>query len=384
MKRVWRFLLSLCLLIALISPVAAAEQNVKVLLDDVEVQFDQQPFVESGRTLVPIRVLAELLGFEVAWDEPEQKITLTKGDTTIVLWVDSTKVLVNGKEGTIDVPAKVLGGRTFVPIRFIAETLGTHVGWDNDKQAAVVTSGTRLTEKAMRQQQAAPNYKMTADIAQVATVTGEGLPPAGLTVPTETHIDGHFFNNEMLLKVTTSAAGQQAVIDMAGLNGKLYQKATTAVALPVAQGWMQIADYDPNDVGSMVNGVDVSRIDKDLMNQAAVTVLGTEDLDGTSVVKVKVDLSKLDMQSLIDQLSKAGVTGAGGQAPNTTYTINNYVLTYWIDPVTSVLRKVDMAMDLVIVTSGAQGTQTVALTITGAVKYQPTSDPIAWPTDLPR
>ncbi|MGF7399203.1 copper amine oxidase N-terminal domain-containing protein [Thermoanaerobacterium thermosaccharolyticum] len=55
-----------------------------------------------------------------------------KGDTTIVFDLNSSKVYVNGSEVTLSMPAMEISNRTFVPLRFIAESLGVNINYDNN------------------------------------------------------------------------------------------------------------------------------------------------------------------------------------------------------------------------------------------------------------
>ena len=90
------------------------------------------PFIEDGRTMVPLRVIMETFG--VASDDiifDSGVITFPIGTNSFVLTID--EALPNGM-GT----PKLVEGRTFVPLRFIAETLGAEVGWDPDARAAYV------------------------------------------------------------------------------------------------------------------------------------------------------------------------------------------------------------------------------------------------------
>ena len=103
----------------------------------------------SGRTLVPIRFVAENLGCTVVWngDTDPQTATVSNSDTTIIMQknktasVFSSTVTVNGVSKTLDVPAQLIGGRTMVPIRFLSENLGYTVSYDGyTKGANVVDS----------------------------------------------------------------------------------------------------------------------------------------------------------------------------------------------------------------------------------------------------
>lgn len=87
------------------------------------------PFIEDNRTMVPIRFIAESLGAEVEWNEEEQKVTI-KGETNVELVIGENSITVNGEKKETDAAAKIIGGRTFVPLRSVSEGLNKAVHWD--------------------------------------------------------------------------------------------------------------------------------------------------------------------------------------------------------------------------------------------------------------
>ncbi|MBE7043582.1 MAG: hypothetical protein E7399_08885 [Ruminococcaceae bacterium] len=89
------------------------------------------PFTENDRTLVPVRFIAEAFGGTVSWDATVRKVSIVDGDKTVELIIDDTKMNVNGKAVTLDVPAQVWNDRTMLPLRAVAEALGKTVYWDN-------------------------------------------------------------------------------------------------------------------------------------------------------------------------------------------------------------------------------------------------------------
>ncbi|MFX4263764.1 stalk domain-containing protein [Pelotomaculum propionicicum] len=105
-----------------------------IILNGAPVAFDVAPFivpVENGsRILVPLRNLAEALGCEVGWVEPDQ-INIVRGDKTINMFINKTGYLVNGEEKQLDAPPFIMGDRTMVPLRFVAEELGCTVEYDS-------------------------------------------------------------------------------------------------------------------------------------------------------------------------------------------------------------------------------------------------------------
>ena len=88
------------------------------------------PFTEQDRTLVPVRFIAESFGGEVTWDEAAQKVDITYGGNVIELNIDDVNMTVNGKTVVLDVPAQVKHDRTMLPLRAVVEALGKTVHWD--------------------------------------------------------------------------------------------------------------------------------------------------------------------------------------------------------------------------------------------------------------
>ncbi|ABO49590.1 copper amine oxidase domain protein [Desulforamulus reducens MI-1] len=107
------------------------EPKVNIVLDDIPVDFDVQPLVKDGRTMVPVRTLAEALGCRVNAVN-DQEVYLAKGNQYVMMKLGERKYTVNGKTKLLDVPAYVKDGRTLVPLRFIAEELGCQVEADGN------------------------------------------------------------------------------------------------------------------------------------------------------------------------------------------------------------------------------------------------------------
>lgn len=85
--------------------------------------------VVNDRTLVPLRLVSELLGAKVDWDEKMKTIVITEGKTKISLTINSAEASINDNVKTLDVPPVILDGKTYVPVRFIAEALAADVGY---------------------------------------------------------------------------------------------------------------------------------------------------------------------------------------------------------------------------------------------------------------
>jgi hypothetical protein len=99
---------------------------------------DTDPVIENGRTLAPMYYIFEALGAEVTWDPEARTVTGVKDGTEVQLTIDKPAALVNGAEVALDAPPVLRGGRTLVPIRFIAESLGAEVVWNPGRRAVVI------------------------------------------------------------------------------------------------------------------------------------------------------------------------------------------------------------------------------------------------------
>ena len=95
------------------------------------------PYISNDRTMVPIRFVAESLGAEVLWEEGWKYCIIKSDDTEIKLNFNSAEFEVNGEKLTFDAPVEITQDRTMVPIRFVSEQLGRDVYW-NERNSAVV------------------------------------------------------------------------------------------------------------------------------------------------------------------------------------------------------------------------------------------------------
>ena len=109
----------------------ANNAEIRVLIDGNAVEFDVAPQIISGRTLVPMRAIFEALGAEVEWDAATQTvIARTRWEQVVRLTVGSTEISIDGIAFQMDIAPIIQNGRTLVPARFVAQTLGYEVYWD--------------------------------------------------------------------------------------------------------------------------------------------------------------------------------------------------------------------------------------------------------------
>ena len=113
----------------------------KVVVNGSEVAFvDQKPVIEDGRTLVPARGVFEALGAEVSWVDSTKTAIVKTNEKEIAVQIGRNYLVVNGKTIEIDVPAKIINGRTMIPLRAVAEALDCEVNWDGNTYTATIKS----------------------------------------------------------------------------------------------------------------------------------------------------------------------------------------------------------------------------------------------------
>ncbi len=143
-KKVTAFIISACILFSLPASAFGAG-NVAVSIDGSNVAFTNttgRPFVDSAnRTLVPLRITMEDYGCEVFWDNENNRAIVYKDGVTVVCPIGEKYIIVNGETLAIDTAAVITGGRTYLPIRSVLESVGASVGWKVSTKTVEVKRG---------------------------------------------------------------------------------------------------------------------------------------------------------------------------------------------------------------------------------------------------
>ncbi|MEL7568061.1 MAG: copper amine oxidase N-terminal domain-containing protein [Dehalobacterium sp.] len=107
-------------------------------VDEVPHQLEAAPFLVSGRTLLPLRFVGEAFGINFTWDEQSKTVTYPSPNGQVVLTVGEKTALVGEGQVTLDAEGRIAAGRTFVPLRFIGESLGAEVTWHGEQKKAEI------------------------------------------------------------------------------------------------------------------------------------------------------------------------------------------------------------------------------------------------------
>jgi lactocepin len=108
-------------------------------VNGMPVAMDAAPFIKDDRTLLPIRALIETLGGTVEWNASTKTATVMLGSRTVVLTIGSKTALVGGRPVALDVAPMIVKGRTFLPLRAVAENVGLDLAWEPVSQTISFT-----------------------------------------------------------------------------------------------------------------------------------------------------------------------------------------------------------------------------------------------------
>lgn len=142
MKKIFKNIFLILFFVLILIPTKTfANSDIELFVNGKFVESDVEPTIENGRTLVPVRIISETLGYKVTWNERSQSVKISGNNKNILMPINSKSAKVNNQKIELDVAAKIINNRTFVPVRFIAENLGTTVDWDTENRVVIIGNG---------------------------------------------------------------------------------------------------------------------------------------------------------------------------------------------------------------------------------------------------
>ncbi len=148
-SRVGSVILIMIMLLSTFIPVSA-NNEIGVYLNGTRLEFDVPPQIIYGRTLVPMRKIFESLGAVVSWDNDTQTATGQKGNTIVNISINSKTLFKNGVPKALDVPPALIDGRTMVPVRAIAESFECTVDWVQETQSVKISTHGNISADKMK------------------------------------------------------------------------------------------------------------------------------------------------------------------------------------------------------------------------------------------
>ncbi len=199
-------------IVATTSAKDADPSAINLVVSGAAVECDQAPIIEEGRTLVPFRAVGEALGAEIGWEANTKTVTFDTAEGKVAFEVGGKKLQYTDKAtnatvtADVDVPAKIVNGRTMVPVRLVAETLGFEVNWDAATRTVYVGSDavettTELTTEAVSEES---TEETTVEETSVEVSTVEDTS-AEISTEEETETVSEESTEETTVEVTTEA-----------------------------------------------------------------------------------------------------------------------------------------------------------------------------------
>jgi predicted secreted protein len=149
----------------------AQTDKVTVNMNGTDMEFDVEPIIENGRTLVPFRAIFEALDCAVSYKviNGQQYVQAERGSDVVLLTIGDTEMFAGGESITLDVAPKIVNSRTLVPLRAVSESLGCKVEWYNESRTVRITKEVGQTpitsghlEKTIRDKDGADLIYITA------------------------------------------------------------------------------------------------------------------------------------------------------------------------------------------------------------------------------
>ena len=123
-----------------IAPVVSADNTISVNIDGTPVEFDVPPMIINDRTMVPMRATLEMLGADVSWDDTNRVATGIAPGISVQIPIDSDVIYRSTIEIPTDSPATIIDGRTLIPLRVVSECFGMNVAYDESTHTVNITN----------------------------------------------------------------------------------------------------------------------------------------------------------------------------------------------------------------------------------------------------
>ncbi|MCM3489978.1 stalk domain-containing protein [Alkalihalophilus marmarensis] len=201
MKRVLMFLLFIVIVFLVHNPTAGAYQPINVMMNDHQLDMNAPVQLQKGTTMVPMRIIFEELGANIKWDQATRTVTATREGTEILLTIGSHTALVNGENKTLASAPYVYQQRTYVPLRFVSESLGAMVRWDQETRTVYIESNDKLTPSAQEIKLEVGNIQLGDTMDQVESLLGGSLEQLASSYSFDWHVYHEGYDHYMQIGI---------------------------------------------------------------------------------------------------------------------------------------------------------------------------------------
>ncbi len=154
--------IALCFLMIMALSLPAYASGISVHIDGAPATFSESAKIIEGRTLVPLRAIFNELGASIAWDNETQTVTAQKDGVTVVMQIGNRVFTRDGERITLDVPPQIVEGRAYVPARAVGESFGAKVGWEkNTRTITISTEGINSNKSDLTPYIESANFKLS-------------------------------------------------------------------------------------------------------------------------------------------------------------------------------------------------------------------------------
>ncbi|MGN0180891.1 MAG: stalk domain-containing protein [Candidatus Ornithomonoglobus sp.] len=246
------------------------------------------PVIKNDNTLVPVRFISESFGSSVEWNEADRTVTISSYDKNIVMTIDNKTYTVNGAEKTLETAPQIISERTMLPLRAVAEALGKKVSWDGASRLIVIGS---------------EEFSDSAKAAEIAAVLKDGKEPKKaetVVLPTPTPAPAATENPYASMSYDTKA--------LDGTTYKVYiDEDFSSYSSGDAAGWAGTKPAPITNIGVQNGAITFSGTDKGNRN-AVYTLPG--GMTGKVYIELDWTVGEMTGGSSVGELRFAGSDGA--------------------------------------------------------------------------
>ena len=211
------------------------------------------PVIQNGRSMLPVRAIVEAMGGIVEWEGATGTVTMTHGSDTVTLIIGSDTAILNGNTETLDVAPMLINGRTMLPIRFIAECFGYDVGWDGTEAVVTLTTSGRTSSGTAEASTVYFTADITAESLMAVYNALEANPTGNIAVKITTGEppNSNYLRPELIKDLVQMLDGTLVESNTA-YGGR---RASNAMHLQVAEdhGFTKIAAFDLQDADGEIS-----------------------------------------------------------------------------------------------------------------------------------
>jgi len=359
LKKAATFVIVAILCILSVSAVYATETivecpEIKIVIDSQMSSYTDTPLIVNDRTMLPLREVLVNLGVEnddehIIWNNEERNVTVVTDSKTILLEIDSNIAFVNGEEVVLDVAPMIYNkiSRTYIPARFVAETLNKKVVWHDETRAVLITEEENFNEisnilsKCNKTMQEIKKFKMALDYDIAATHLDE---TKSFNIGVISHVDEkEDIYMKMLMDMDMEEVNpDQALMVPFPFVMEFYQVGDTSYFMSNIFGgqWFK----GPSDESSTPMSTDVYEMEG-LEDPTLISGLLLEETDESYL---------LSGDAYLEGYLGTAMSPAAGDVEDIAY--DSYELEFTIDKTTFALEK--MLFNISVTTTDAEGIET--------------------------